>query len=420
MKADGPVMEQIRPAIGGPWIRYKLTEDSENPGIAIAMPGFSRQKTGDKNHLLCYHKNIPPGGIRKYAVKGYINYMKTKNIATFFAILAAALYAINIPLSKVLLQFVQPTMMAAFLYLGAGVGLFFYGVFTKEKGEKLTKAELPYTIGMIVLDIAAPILLMLGLQRTNSANASLLNNFEIVATSLIAFLAFREKLSKRLTAAIALVTVASITLSFEGTGSFEFNTGSLLVLGAACCWGLENNCTRMLSNKSSVQITTVKGIFSGLGSLMVALMAGERIPGAVWILAALILGFVAYGLSINFYIKAQKDLGAAKTSAYYSVAPFLGVLFGVLLLRERPGIQFDIGLAIMIGATVLMVKDTISLQHTHEHSHRHTHEHAHGELIHTHEHCHIHSHTHIHGEDESAHGHTHETIDGHDHEHTSL
>ena len=346
--------------------------------------------------------------------------MKTKNIATFFAILAAALYAINIPLSKVLLQFVQPTMMAALLYLGAGVGLFFYGVFTKEKGEKLTKAELPYTIGMIVLDIAAPILLMLGLQRTNSANASLLNNFEIVATSLIAFLAFREKLSKRLTAAIALVTVASITLSFEGTGSFEFNTGSLLVLGAACCWGLENNCTRMLSNKSSVQITTVKGIFSGLGSLMVALMAGERIPGAVWILAALILGFVAYGLSINFYIKAQKDLGAAKTSAYYSVAPFLGVLFGVLLLRERPGIQFYIGLAIMIGATVLMVKDTISLQHTHEHSHCHTHEHAHGELIHTHEHCHIHSHTHIHGEDESAHGHTHETIDGHDHEHTSL
>ena len=103
--------------------------------------------------------------------------MKTKNIATIFAILAAALYAVNIPLSKVLLQVVQPTMMAALLYLGAGVGLFFYGACTKESGERLTKAELPYTIGMIVLDIAAPILLMLGLQRTNSANASLLNNY---------------------------------------------------------------------------------------------------------------------------------------------------------------------------------------------------------------------------------------------------
>lgn len=346
--------------------------------------------------------------------------MKKKNIATFFAILAAALYAINIPLGKVLLQFAGPTMMAAFLYLGAGVGLLVYGTFAKEKGEKLTKAELPYTISMIVLDIAAPILLMLGLQHTSSANASLLNNFEIVATSLIAFFVFREKLSKQLIIAIALVVIASVTLSFEGTGSFRFHTGSLLVLGAACCWGLENNCTRMLSNKSSVQITTIKGIFSGLGSLLVALIAGEKIPGAAWIAAVMALGFVAYGLSINFYIKAQKDLGAAKTSAYYSVAPFLGVLFGVLILRERPGVQFYVGLAIMIGATVLMVKDTISLQHTHEHSHVHSHAHTHGDLTHTHAHCHIHSHTHIHGENEAAHGHTHNVIDGHDHDHKDL
>ena len=114
-----------------------------------------------------------------------------------------------------LLEFVQPTMMAAFLYLGAGIGLCLYGKATKDQGEKLTKAELPYTVGMVVLDMAAPILLMLGLERTNSANASLLNNFEIVATSLIAFLVFHEKLSKRLAAAIVLVTVASIALSFE-------------------------------------------------------------------------------------------------------------------------------------------------------------------------------------------------------------
>ena len=343
--------------------------------------------------------------------------MKTKNIATFFAILAAALYAINIPLSKVLLNYVQPTMMAAFLYLGAGIGLFLSGKATKEQGEQLTKAELPYTVGMIVLDIAAPILLMLGLEQTNSANASLLNNFEIVATSLIAFLAFREKLSKRLTIAIVLVTAASIALSFEGEGSFQFNAGSLLVLGAACCWGLENNCTRMISNKSSVQITTIKGIFSGLGSLIVAFIVGENIPGLLWIGAVLLLGFVAYGLSINFYIKAQKDLGAAKTSAYYSIAPFLGVIFGVLLLQEQPGLQFYLGLVIMIAATVLMVKDTISLQHTHEHSHIHTHEHCHGDLIHTHEHNHIHSHTHTHGEDSNNHEHNHKAMP-HEHLHT--
>ena len=285
--------------------------------------------------------------------------MNKKYTATIFAILAAALYAINIPLSKLLLHHVSPTMMAAFLYLGAGLGLFIYHCFTgkKEKNEPLTKDDLPYTIGMIVLDIAAPILLMLGLQQTNSANASLLNNFEIVATSLIAFFIFKEAISKKLGFAIILVTIASIALSFEGTGSFDFNTGSLFVLGAASCWGLENNCTRMLSSKSSVQITTIKGIFSGLGSLIVALIIEEHFPTLVCMVAVLILGFVSYGLSINFYIKAQKELGAAKTSAYYAIAPFLGVAFGMLLLHERPGIQFYVGLVIMIVATILMIED---------------------------------------------------------------
>ena len=148
-------------------------------------------------------------------------------------------------------------------------------------------------------------------------------------------------------------------------------------------------------------------------------MTGEKIPGILWMVAVLLLGFVAYGLSINFYIKAQKDLGAAKTSAYYSIAPFLGAAFGILLLNERPGIGFYVGLVIMILATVLMVKDTIGLQHTHEHSHVHTHEHRHGDLVHTHAHAHCHTHTHIHGEEESIHDHLYEG-DGsetHFHEH---
>lgn len=345
--------------------------------------------------------------------------MTQKHTATLAAILAAALYAINIPLSKLLLDVVSPTMMAAFLYLGAGVGLFLWGLLRGERKqeEALTRAELPFTIGMIVLDIGAPILLMLGLERTNAASASLLNNFEIVATSLIAFFAFREQLSRRLILAIGLVTVASITLSFEGDGGLQLNNGSLLVMAASCCWGLENNCTRMLSSKSSVQITTIKGIGSGLGSLAVALVIGERIPAPVWISAVLVLGFVAYGLSINFYIQAQKELGAAKTSAYYSIAPFLGVFFGMMILGERPGIRFWVGLVIMIAAAVLMVKDTISLQHTHEHVHTHSHEHRHGDLVHTHEHQHVHSHTHVHGEDETIHGHTHDRIHGHEHSH---
>jgi len=322
--------------------------------------------------------------------------MNSKSIATVYAILAAALYAINVPLSKVLLNYVDPTMMASFLYLGAGIGLFLFGIVEKligkgGKKEPLTKKELPYTIAMVILDIVAPILLMLGIARTNSANVSLLNNFEIVATSIIALVVFKEVISKKLWFAIFLVTIASIVLTFEGQGSFVFNQGSLFVLGACLCWGFENNCTKMISNKSSVEIVVIKGTFSGLGSLIVALLLGESIPALKWLFCVLILGFVAYGLSINFYIMAQKDLGAAKTSAYYSVAPFLGVAFSMFLLKERPSLQFFVAFLIMIFSTILMVKDTIELQHTHEHRH--------GDLVHTH--------LHTHSGDSEEHGHEH-------------
>jgi len=225
-------------------------------------------------------------------------------------------------------------------------------------------------------------------------------------------------MSRRLAAAVLMVTAASIVLSFEGMGSFSFSRGSLLVLGAACCWGLENNCTRMLSTKSSVQITTIKGIFSGSGSLMIAVIAGEDLPRLQWIPLVLILGFVSYGLSINFYIQAQKDLGAAKTSAYYAIAPFLGVVFGALL-GEQLRLQFYIGLVIMMAATVLMVKDTISLQHTHEHIHTHIHEHSHGAVVHTHMHDHVHTHNHVHETNEDFHEHTHFGPDEHNHVHSS-
>lgn len=347
--------------------------------------------------------------------------MKIKNIATVYAILAAALYAINVPLSKVLLNHAQPTMMASFLYLGAGLGLFIYSLIEKATGkqvkrEPLTKKELPYTVAMVVLDIAAPIFLMFGISMTNSANVSLLNNFEIVATSIIALVVFKEVISKKLWLAIVLVTVASVILSFEGAGSFTFNGGSLFVLGACLCWGLENNCTKMISNKSSVEIVIIKGIFSGLGSLICAFIAGEQLPAILWLLCILLLGFVAYGLSIHFYIMAQKDLGAAKTSAFYSVAPFLGVVFSFIFLNERPRIQFYVALGIMIISTYLMIKDTIVLQHTHEHEHIHTHEHAHGDLVHTHEHKHSHTHIHTHSGDSEDHTHEHELLN-HQHAH---
>ena len=178
---------------------------------------------------------------------------------------------------------------------------------------------MPYTIGMVLLDIHAPILLMIGVKLSTSANASLLGNFEIVATTVIALLIFKEKVSRKLWAAIGLITLSSIILSFGGEGSFSFSIGSLFVLGATACWGIENNCTRSISGKNTYQIVTIKGLCSGTGSLIIALGIGERLPEMKYILPVLLLGFVAFGLSIFTYIRAQKTLGAAKTSLFFSI-----------------------------------------------------------------------------------------------------
>lgn len=287
---------------------------------------------------------------------------KKQKQAVFFAILAAALYAINAPISKLLLNNVSSAMMAAFLYLGAGMGVFIVQIVqkkrNKEKSEKsLTRKELPYTIGMVVLDIAAPLFLMAGLTMTTSANASLLNNFEIVATSVIALIIFHEKVSKRLWIAIGLMTLASLILSFEDVSSLSFSMGSVLVLLACICWGFENNCTRMLSQKNPIEIVIIKGFCSGTGSLVIALIVGEKFPDWIYIAGVLVLGFFAYGLSIFFYIYAQRYLGAAKTSAYYAVSPFIGVAVSFVMFREAPTVWFVVALVIMVGGTYFASTD---------------------------------------------------------------
>ena len=279
--------------------------------------------------------------------------MKSNKKAVFFAFLAAVLYAVNSPFSKLLLEKVSETMMASFLYLGAGLGLFLVGVIRKisgtvEKELPLTKKELPFTVGMVLLDIAAPIFLMIGLSMTTAANASLLNNFEIVATTVIALAIFKEKVSGRLWFAIILVTLSSMILSFEDISSFSFSLGSVFVLLACVCWGFENNCTRMLSSKNPLTVVVIKGFGSGFGALLIALLLGEKFPEIPYILGALALGFVAYGLSIYFYIYAQRDLGAAKTSAYYAVAPFVGAGLSLLIFRELPSISYIIAFVIMM------------------------------------------------------------------------
>lgn len=284
------------------------------------------------------------------------------NSAILLAILAAALYAISSPVSKILLNKVSPTMMAALLYLGAGIGMSIIGFYRKKTGKikeemKITKKEMPYTVGMVVLDILAPIFLMIGLTRTTPANVSLLNNFEIVATSLIALFIFKEVISKRLWIAIILITIASIVLSIEDASSFSFSLGSIFVLFASVCWGLENNCTRMLSVKDPLQVVVIKGFGSGFGSLLISFILKETSTDVFYIIATLLLGFVAYGLSIYFYVYAQRELGAAKTSAYYAIAPFIGVVLSFIIFSDIPTISFIAALLIMIVGTYFASTD---------------------------------------------------------------
>ena len=335
---------------------------------------------------------------------------KEKLKAIIYALLAAVFYAVNVPVSKLLLKEVGPATMASLLYLGAGIGigiLSLVGKKDKEGSERLSKEDLPFVIGMIVLDIAAPIFLMLGISYGSAANASLLGNFEIVATTLIALFIFKEAVSARLWVAIALITLSSVLLSFEGTESFSFSYGSVLVLAATVCWGFENNCTRNISSKDTYEIVVLKGIFSGLGSLIIALLKREVLPGFVYIAASLLLGFVAYGLSIFLYVRAQSVIGAAKTSAYYAAAPFVGAFLSFVFLKEELSLMYIIALAVMIAGSVLVAVDTI-IRH-HEHVHQHSFTHTHDGI--THMHTVTHSHGHDHYVTDSVHGHHHSDAD---------
>ena len=287
---------------------------------------------------------------------------KAATTGILLAILAAALYAINSPFSKLLLDYMPSTLMAGFLYIGAGLGMGVIALIRKVKKterteEKITKADLPYTLAMIFLDIAAPIFLLLGLSYTTAANASLLNNFEIVATAMIALMIFKERISPRLWIGILFVTASCVLLSFEDISSLTFSIGSLFILLACVCWGIENNCTRKLSEKDPLEIVLLKGIFSGLGSVIIGLCLGERIEVLWSIFAVLGVGFVEYGLSIFFYVYAQRMLGAARTSAYYAVAPFIGTLLSLLIFRDVPQYIFFIALGLMIIGAWLCSND---------------------------------------------------------------
>ncbi len=279
----------------------------------------------------------------------------------------------------------------------------------EQKEAPLSRKDLPFVIGMIRLDIAAPILLMLGLSLTTAANASLLNNFEIVTTALVALLLFRETIDRRLWFAIVLIVAGSVLLAVDDVSSFSFSAGSILVILACVCWGVENNCTRMLSLKNPMQIVVVKGFGAGFGALMIAFLASGMQTDLPSVIAALVLGFFAYGLSIYLYVLAQRQLGAARTSAFYAVAPFIGADISFAVFRTPRTPLFALAAGVMaIGAYFAA---TGGHRHLHIHDQvRHDHRHGHDDDHHTHVHDppvegeHSHEHVHEYTEHEHSHG----------------
>ena len=286
-----------------------------------------------------------------------------------FALAAAALYALSTPFSKVLLADVAPNMMAALLYLGAGAGMTVLSLVggAREgagdaRGRPLERADAPYVAAMVVLDVAAPLLLMAGLFLSSAESVSLLNNFEIVATALIfeivataliARLAFGERVGARTATGIGVISLACVLLSWDA-GVRGFSAGSLLTLAACLCWGIENNCTNRLSDCDPVHVVVIKGWGSGTGALVVALCAGDALPTLVDAGLALLLGFVSYGLSIACYVRAQRDLGAARTSAFYAANPFIGSALAFALFRTPLAPTFVLALVLMVVGTWLV------------------------------------------------------------------
>lgn len=350
--------------------------------------------------------------------------MNSKNRAVIYALSAALLYAVQIPFSKLLESGLDPFFLAALLYLGAGFGMLAVmaaerKASTGRRDAPLGKKDLPYIILMILLDVAAPILLLTGLRLSSAGTAALLGNFEIAATALLAMLLFHEAVGKRLWLSIALITFASVLLTVGDLSDVRLSPGSLLVLLACAVWGLENNCTRKLSGKSPMQIVIFKGLGSGSGALILALLLGRTAGPVIYILMAAVLGFAAFGLSIYFYIKAQRELGAARTSAFYAAAPFAGVLLSWLILHEKITWTFLLAFLVMIAGSAFGISEKHNHMHVHAREvHEHSHTHSDGHHTHTHDYAVTGEHSHVHTHEEIMYDHPHTPDTHHRHTHT--
>jgi drug/metabolite transporter (DMT)-like permease len=325
------------------------------------------------------------------------------------ALFAAALFGASAPISKILLAEVEPVSLAAFLYLGCGAGMFVVRVIQRWFGSKtlseagLRKDELRWLAGAVVTGgVLAPIALLFGLRNTPAATASLLLNFEGVATVLIAAILFRESAGCRVLWAVACVTLAGILLTWNPGNRGGFSMGAFGVIAACGFWGIDNNLTRNISAKDPLQIVMIKGLCAGSFSLLLALFLRQSIPRMELVLKAMALGSVSYGLSVVLFVYSMRGLGVGRTSALFGTAPLAGAAISFLLFSQIPDSLFLLSLTLMVAGTFLLMKEKHVHAHFHEpvsHEHRHWHDdghHSHGHLgLFTDDEGHSHIHQHL-------------------------
>jgi drug/metabolite transporter (DMT)-like permease len=319
----------------------------------------------------------------------YENDLMRRRSGVVLALFAAVLFGLSAPLAKLLLHDAVPQLLAGLLYAGSGLGLLAVWLVRRRRPRAveapLTRADLPWLAGAIAAGgVVGPLLLMVGLARTPATAASLLLNLEGVFTALIAWFVFRENFDRRIALGMLVILAGGMLLSWEGRVAWGGAAGPLLVAGACLAWAIDNNLTQKVSAGDPVQIAMLKGLVAGTVNTSIAIGLGAAIPGLGHVAGAMVLGFVSYGVSLVLFVLAMRQLGTARTGAYFATAPFVGALASLIVFRERPSVAL-VAAATLIGLGVWL--------HVTE---RHEHEHAHEAMDHAHAHVHDAHHQHAH------------------------
>ncbi|MBS0407201.1 MAG: EamA family transporter [Proteobacteria bacterium] len=298
---------------------------------------------------------------------------------------AALLFGAGTPLAKLLLAQASPWLLAGLLYLGSGLGLTAVRCLRRAPAVRLSRVEWPWFAGAVVAGgVAGPVLLMLGLTGMPASGASLLLNAEGVFTALLAWLAFKENFDRRIALGMAAIALGAVVLSWPGEARFAGAWPALAVLGACLAWALDNNLTRKVSLADASWIAAVKGLAAGSINLALAFGLGATLPAAPVVAASLLVGFLAYGVSLTWFVLGLRHLGTARTGAYFCIAPFFGALLAVVLGET-------VTVPLLLAGALMAVG--IWLHLTERHSHEHTHEPL------AHEHPHVHDAHHLHRHD---------------------